>query len=57
MKYIIFFRRKLLIPIIITLVTYYGDNSFNTLKDAVNIFALSFSIVWVADSLAGKAGD
>lgn len=54
MKALIFFRRKLLIPIVVTLTTYFMHDTLNTIKDAIVIFLVSFLIVWFLDAIVGK---
>lgn len=54
MKWFVFFRRKLIIPIIISFTTYFIDNSFNTVSDALLIFVIAFIIIWLLDSILGK---
>jgi len=51
-----FFRRKLMIPIINTIIICfpYAGNTFNSLRDVLIIFVSGFAINWLIDSLVGK---
>ncbi len=50
-------RRKLMIPIVVTVVTIWLPNDFSTWQDAILIFLGAFFINFIADTALGKYND